>query len=154
MKRQRYLAGGLSDLGTYLNIPVDVNDNDNINDCCGGGDNGGMDMRKLRGGYREKWIGFDPTASPVLGRQLGGCASSRGCITVGRRRVVDGPIRGHSVRDRGFINPPLRMVIWDIFGNLTASEEPVPLRPVFHLTISIRLPIYTNDHPHPYCVMH
>ena len=61
--------GGWSDLGTSPNIPVDVNDNNNINYCGGGGENGGMDMRKLRGGSRKKWIGSDLTVPPVLGRQ-------------------------------------------------------------------------------------
>ena len=133
---------------------MDVNDNDNINDCSGGGDNGGMDMRKLRGGSREKWIRSDPTAPPVLRIKWGVCASYMGCIAGGWRRGGDGPIIGHSVQGRGFVNPPLRMVIWDLSGTLTASEEPVPLRPVFRLTIIIRLPIYTNFRPRPYFVVH
>ena len=133
---------------------MDVNDNGNTNDGGGGGDNGGMDMIKLRGGSREKWIGSNPTGTQVLGRQWEGYASSKGCITLGWRRGGDGPIIGHSVQGRGFVNPPLRMVIWDLSGTLTASEEPVPLRPVFRLTIIIRLPIYTNFRPRPYFVMH
>ena len=121
-----------------------VNDIDNINDGGGGGDNGGMDMSKLRGVSRENWIGSDPTAPPVLGRRRGGCKYSRDCITGGWGRGGDGPIRGRSERGRGFVNPPLRMVMWDISGASAASEEPVPLRPVSHLTICITLPMYTR----------
>ena len=58
------------------------------------------------------------------------------------------------MRGRVFVNPPLMMVMWDLSGASAASEEPVPLSMVSHLTISITLPIYTNYHSHLYFVLH
>ena len=50
-------------------MAVNDNNNDNIND--GGGDNSGMDMSKLRGKSREKWLGSNPTDPPVMVRRCG-----------------------------------------------------------------------------------
>ena len=77
-----------------------------------------------------------------VGETMGVLCLIWGCITGGCMGVGDGHIRGCSVQGRGFVNPPPIMVIWDLSGALAASEEPMPLRPVSHLTISIRLPIY------------
>ena len=46
--------------------------NDNISGGGGGGDNSGMNMSKLRGKSREKWLGSNPTEPPVMVRRWRG----------------------------------------------------------------------------------
>ena len=99
-------------------------------------------------------IGYDLAALPMLGIRWGVFDFLRGYITWGWGIDGDGPNRVSYVRGRGFVKPPLRMIIWDLSGALAALEDPMPLRPVSHLLIRIRSPIYTNYHPHPYYVMH
>ena len=81
LKRNMYLAGGYSDLRTSLQIPVAVNNNKNINDGGGGGKNSAKDIRRLRRGYKEKWLGSDLTVPAVMGRQRGQDVPPQGCVS-------------------------------------------------------------------------
>ena len=45
--------------------------NDNISGDGGGGDNSGMNMSKLRGKSREKWMGSNQTEPSVMVRRWG-----------------------------------------------------------------------------------